>query len=130
MAGANPPRNMMAEILAARYTPLVLPYSMNDLPATYYLKYMPQFIGEGDMTAEEYLSSFYRFSEIQGIENEDVWMRVFVQSLDGDARSWFKDFPPVYIDSINALDDSFLKHWGDKKYFLYYITEFRELKRE
>jgi hypothetical protein len=43
-------------------------------------------IGEGDMTAEEHLASFYRFVEIQVIENEDVWMRVFVQSLDGDAR--------------------------------------------
>jgi hypothetical protein len=37
---------------------------MNALPATDYLKYMPQFIGEGDMTAEEHISSFYRFAEI------------------------------------------------------------------
>jgi len=51
MAGANPPRNNMAEILAARYTPLVLPQPMNALPATNYLNYMPQFTGEGDMTA-------------------------------------------------------------------------------
>jgi hypothetical protein len=130
MAGANPPRNRMAEILAARYAPLVLPQPMNALPATDYLKYMPQFTGEGDMTAEEHLSSFYRFAEIQAIENEDVWMRVFVQSLDGDARDWFKDLPPRSIDGIDALDDSFLRHWGNKKYFLYYITEFGALKRE
>jgi hypothetical protein len=123
MAGANPPRNMMAEILAARYAPLVLPQPMNALPATEYLKYMPQFTREGDMTAEEHLSSFYRFAEIQAIENEDVWMRVFVQSLDGDARDWFKDFPPRSVDEIDALDDSFLRHWGNKKYLLYYITE-------
>jgi hypothetical protein len=57
-------------------------------------------------------------------------MRVFVQSLDGDARKWFKDLPPRSIDGIDALDDSFLRHWGDKKYFLYYITEFGALKRE
>jgi hypothetical protein len=49
-------------------------------------------------------------------------MRVFVQSLDGDARSWFKEFPPRSIDGIDALDDSFLRHWGDKNVFLYYIT--------
>jgi hypothetical protein len=29
-----------------------------------------------------------------------------------------------------ALDDAFLKHWGDKKDFLYYITEFGALKRK
>jgi hypothetical protein len=34
------------------------------------------------------------------------------------------------IDGIEALEDSFLRHWGDKKYFLYYITEFGSLKRE
>ena len=78
MAGANPPRNMMVEILAARYAPLVLPQPMNSLPTTYYLKYMPHFTGEGDVTAEEHLSSVYRFAEIQAIKNEDVWMRVFV----------------------------------------------------
>jgi len=34
------------------------------------------------------------------------------------------------IARIEALDDSFLRQWGDKKYFLYYITEFGSLKRK
>jgi hypothetical protein len=38
--------------------------------------------------------------------------------------------PPRSIDGIVALDDSFLRNWGNKKYLLYYITEFRALKRE
>jgi len=71
---------------------------------------MPQFTGEGDIIVEEHLSYFYRFAEIQLIKNEDVWMRVFVQSLDGDARNWFKDFPPGSIDGIESLDDSFLRN--------------------
>jgi hypothetical protein len=103
---------------------------MNYLPAMEYLKYMPQFIGEGDVTAEEHLASFYRFAEIQVIKNEDVWMGFFVQILDDDARYWFKDLPPRSIDRIAALDDSFLRHWGNKKDLLYYITEFEALKRE
>jgi hypothetical protein len=49
-------------------------------------------------------------------------MRVFIQSLDGDARDWFKDVPPIYIDGIVALDDSLLRHWGNKKYLFYYVT--------
>ena len=57
-------------------------------------------------------------------------MRVFVQSLDGEARKWFRVLNPRSIDGIEALDDSFLRHWGDKKYFLYYIIEFGLLKRE
>jgi hypothetical protein len=78
MEGDNPPRNMMDEILAARYASLVLPQPMNSLPDMDYLKCMPQFIGEGNVTVEEHLASFYRFAEIQAIENEDVRMRVFV----------------------------------------------------
>jgi hypothetical protein len=54
-------------------------------------------------------------------------MRFFVQSLDGDARNWFKEFPPRSVDGIATLDDSFLRHWGNKKDLLYYVTEFGAL---
>jgi hypothetical protein len=37
---------------------------------------------------------------------------------------------PGSIDGIEPIDDSFLRHWGDKKDFLYYITEFGSLKRQ
>jgi len=57
-------------------------------------------------------------------------MRVFVQSLDGETRKWFMGLNPRSIDGIESLDDSFMRHWGDKKDFLYYITEFGSLKRE
>jgi hypothetical protein len=130
MAGANLPRNRMDAIVAARYAPLILPHPMNSLPVGDYLKYMPKFTGEEDITAEEHLASFYSYADNLNIENEDVWMRVFVQSLDGEARKWFRGLTPGSIVGIEALDDAFLRHWGDKKDFLYYITEFGSLKRK
>lgn len=57
-------------------------------------------------------------------------MRVFVQSLDGEARKWFKELAPRSIAETEALDDVFLKHWGDKKDLIYYHTEFGNLQRE
>jgi len=57
-------------------------------------------------------------------------MRVFVQILDGEARKWFRGLPLGSIDGIEALDDAFLRHWGDKKDFLYYIIEFVSFKRK
>ena len=57
-------------------------------------------------------------------------MRVFFQSLDGEARKWFRELAPKSIVNIEALDDAFFKHWGDKKDLLYYHTEFGNLKRE
>ena len=55
---------------------------------------------------------------------------MFVQSLDGEARKWFREFPHRSIVDIEALDDAFLKKWGDKKDLLYYHTEFGNLKRK
>ena len=56
-------------------------------------------------------------------------MRVFVQSLDGEVRKWFRGLAPGSIAGIEALDNAFLRQWGDKKDFMYYMTEFGSLKR-
>ena len=129
MASDNLPINRMDSIMATRYACLVLPQPMNSLPVGDYLKYMPKFTREEDITIEEHISAFYSYADNINIENEDVWMRVFVQSLDGEARKWFRGLTPGSVDGIETMDDSFLRHWGDKKYFLYYITEFGSLKR-
>jgi hypothetical protein len=130
MAIVNPLANRMDDIVPARYAPLVLTQPVNALPPGYYLKYMPKFMREEDVTTEEHLAAFYSYEDNQNIENEDVWMRVFIQRLFGEARKWFRGLAPGSIIGIEALDESFLRHWGDKKDFLYYITEFRSLKRK
>jgi hypothetical protein len=130
MAGENPPRTRMEAIIAARYAPLVFPQPLNSLPMDGYLKQLPKFMGEGDITAEAHLESFYSFIDNHAIENEYVWMRIFVHSLDGEARKWFRALPPGSIGGIEALDEAFLKYWGDKKDLMYYITEFGSLKKE
>ena len=50
--------------------------------------------------------------------------------MDGEARKWFRDLPAGPIAGIEALDETFLKQWGDRKDYLYYITEFGSLKRK
>jgi hypothetical protein len=103
---------------------------VNALPPRDYLKYMPKFMGEEDITVEEHLAAFYSYADNQNIENEDAWMRVFIQSLFGLARKWFRGLALGSITGIEALDEAFLKHRGEKEEFLYYITEFRSLKRK
>jgi hypothetical protein len=122
--------NRMDAIVAARYAPLNLPQVLYAFPPNDYMKYFPRFNGEGEVTAEEHLNSFYSFADNFNVEHADVWMRLFVQSLDGEARKWFRSLPPNSIVDIDALDDTFLRHWGDKKDYLYYITEFGALKRK
>ena len=44
-------------------------------------------------------------------------------------RKWFRELTPKYIDGIDALEEVFMRQWGDTKDYLYYITEFGSLKR-
>jgi hypothetical protein len=89
MACSNPTVNRMDAIVATRYTPLVLPQLVNSLPLGDYLKYI---------------------RDNQSIENEDVWMRVFVQILFGEARKWFRVLAPGSITGIEVPDEAFLRH--------------------
>ena len=100
------------------------------MPVGEYQKYMPKFTGTEGVTTEEHLESFYSYADNLDISEDDVWMRVFVQGLDGEARKWFRELPHRSITDIEALDDAFLKQWGDRKDLLYYHTEFGNLKRE
>jgi hypothetical protein len=117
MAGANPPANRMDSIVATRYAPLVLTQLVNALPPGDYLKYMPKFTGEEDITTKEHVSPFYNYEDNQNIENEDVWMSFFIQILFGEARKWFRGLAPGSITRIEVLDEAFLRHLGGKKEF-------------
>jgi len=77
---------MMDVLIAARYAPLVLPVGLHALPATDCMKYLPRYNGEGEVTAEEHLVAFYSFAYNFNIEYANVWMRLFMQSLDGEVR--------------------------------------------
>ena len=120
----------MEDIIAARYAPLVLPHPLNALLADGFLKQLPKFTGEGDVTADEHLEAFYSFTDDNVIMHADVWMRIFFHSLEGEARKQFRALPPRSIDGIEALDNAFLRQWGDKKDFMYYMTKFGYLKRK
>jgi hypothetical protein len=57
--------------VAARYAPLVLPVPLHDLPKNY-MKSLPKFTGEGELTAKEHINFFDQFANILGIEHKDV----------------------------------------------------------
>jgi hypothetical protein len=130
MAGENPPMTIMEAIIDARYDPLLLPQPLNALLADGYLKQLPKFTSEGDIAAKEHLEAFYSFTDDHVIMHANVWMRIFVHSLEGKARKWFRALPPGSINGIESLYNAFLRQWGDKKDFMYYMTEFGSLKRK
>ena len=101
--------NRMDVIIVARYAPLVLPVGLHALSTIDYMKYFPRYNGEHDVIAEGHLVTFYSFANNFNIDYADVWMRLLVQSLDGEVRKWFRGLPPASIVDIEELDESFIK---------------------
>ena len=74
-----PPPDVFAKV-PARYAPLVLPAPLHDLPDNY-IKNLPKFTREGDLTATEHINFFDQFADICGIVHEDVYSRLLVQTF-------------------------------------------------
>jgi hypothetical protein len=85
--GQVPLTGIFAKV-ATRYAHLILPIPLHDLPENY-MKSLPKFTGEGDLTAQEHINFFDQFADILGIEHEDVYSRLLVQTFEGQVRTWF-----------------------------------------
>jgi hypothetical protein len=83
-----PPLRIFAKV-AARYAPLVLLVPLHNLPENY-MKNLPKFTTEGDSTAAEHINFFDQFIDILGLEHEDVYSRLLVQTFKGQVRTWFR----------------------------------------
>ena len=79
--------------MVAIYAPLKIPTQLHDFTQGNYLKYLPTFTREGEVTAEEHLAAFYSYADNQNVEHEEVWTRLFVQSLDKEAKKWLRELP-------------------------------------
>jgi hypothetical protein len=123
-----PPPRIFAKVVA-RYAPLVLPPVLHDLPENY-MKNLPKFTGEVDLTATKHINFFDQFVDILGIDHDDVYSRLLVQTFEGQVRIWFRGILVGSISSYDALETSFLRQWGEKKDHLYYLKEFGALRKK
>jgi hypothetical protein len=128
-AGGQAPLPGIFAKVAARYAPLVLPVPLHDLPKNY-MKSLPKFTGEGDLTAQEHINFFDQFADILGIEHEDVYSRLLVQTFEGQVRTWFRALAAGSLRSYEELENAFIRQWGERRDHLYYLTEFGALRKK
>jgi hypothetical protein len=83
--GQPPPPRIFSKV-APRYTPLVLPTILHDFPENY-MKNLPKFMGEGDLTTTKHITFFDQFVDILSIEHEVVYSRILVQTFEGQVRT-------------------------------------------
>lgn len=115
-------------IVQARYAALVLPLVLDAFPNGY-LKHLPRYNGETGPSVEDHLQAFLDFADNMNIEQENVYMRLFVQSIEVYVRTWFRQLLANSIRNWEYLTNIFKNQWGVKKDALYFLTEFEELKR-
>ena len=69
------------------------------------------------------------YCEIYEIDESDVQVRLFAQSLTGEVKKWFKKLAAGSIVDSAAFHRAFLNKWENKKNPLQISSEFYSLKR-
>ena len=83
-----------------RYKPLVLPSVLHAFPANYDL-YLPRFDGEcKNVNAKQHVQNVETFLDLFEVDEEDVSIRLFALSLQGNVKSWFKALPDASISDF------------------------------
>jgi hypothetical protein len=114
--------------MVARFSPLILPVVLHDLPQEYNLR-IKLYDVEGNISAQKHLDWFNDFIDLEEVDFADVKMRLFTQSLVGDVRKWFRALAPASITDFTAFETLFLARWGDKKNPLQLLTHYNNMKR-
>jgi hypothetical protein len=108
----------MSRYRFSAYDPLsfvAFPDYPHDLPAGKYLKRLPRFTGKLGVSTEDHLADFLQVVDDFDVEHEDVVMRMFVPTLEGEARAWYKSLPDASIDGWDSFQEKFIERWSDKQ---------------
>ena len=94
----------MEAILAQRFAPFnfsFVPNFPNVVPTMdEWGDFFPTFREHRDDNPTEHLCEFNELMHQWEIHHEDVLMKMFMLSLDGDAREWYRSLPPTSISSL------------------------------
>ena len=114
--------------LLNKYSPLALPQGLNDMPQDY-LKLLPRFIREDSTFVQRNIENLCAFAKKVNVEHLDVVLRLFIQSLDREARKWFKYISNNTITTWEEMENLFTLKWGEKRDHGYVLIEFNSLKK-
>ena len=64
--------------------------------------FLPIFRGDGHDHQAQHLIEFHQYMDQLDIHHEDVLLKMFMYSLEGNARQWYRSLP---ISSISSIKD-------------------------
>lgn len=69
------------------------------------------------------------FFELHEIDEADVQMRLFAQTLTSDVKKWFKAFPANHIADLANFQRLFIDSWERKNNPLQILSEYENIRR-
>ena len=94
-----------------------------------YLERLPRFTEEDSNSMQKHIENLCAFAENVNVEHLDVVLRLFVQSLEGEARKWLKALTNNTIHTWEEMENFFTLKWGEKRDHGYVLTWFNALKK-
>jgi hypothetical protein len=79
-------------------------------------RWLPGFSGRNGERADFHMNNFYSYFMLHPVadEAEDVVMKLFSNTLHGDAKKWYNNLPNASITSMDQFEEVFLEEWGIK----------------
>jgi hypothetical protein len=104
----------MKAILARRFSPLnfsVIDRYPHPMPQIDEWKdLLPRFYEVEDDNPFEHVHEFHALMQQLDIHHEDILMKMFMYSLEGDARKWYRTLLAYSISSLKEFHDVFYSH--------------------
>ena len=89
-----------------------IPHCPNRIPPVYWQTYLPIFKYQNGDDAATHLFRFHKHIHNMGVGwHEDSLMRIFMISLEGDARSWYEMLPTWILSSLKYFHTTFHEHF-------------------
>jgi hypothetical protein len=93
-------------------------------------KWLSKFTGNNVVTPEEHLYAIGVALENEGVEHEDIAMKLLAMSLNEDAQRWFKGLPENHLASYEYFTKLFKRRWKTKKDRRMLMTRFNQIKKK
>lgn len=95
----------------------------------YFRPALVNFFGNNVVSGEDHLKAFSNFMDYFEVEEEDVMMKLFMQSLTEDAREWYWSFPAEIINSWEEFKRLFREKYVDKVDSRYFLNQFNNIAK-
>jgi hypothetical protein len=108
---------------------VAFPNYPHDLPVHKWLKCRPLFVGRLGESVEDHLAKFLQAVGDFDVEHEDVVMRMFVSTLEGEVRAWYKSLPDASIDEWDSFQKKFTESWANTHDLFFLCIVFSIIKK-